>query len=115
MAQLIKKENITVSIRAYKDAQGNDKKVWKTVGELTTWQGDDGSQFQKWEMWGPTGSTSGSIFEQQDNSQQQGQYQPQQSNNQPQQGYNQQPQMQQPNQQQYQAPQQGYQQQSGGR
>lgn len=110
MAQVSKKENLTIAIREYTNGQGETKKVWKTIGELITW--DDGKQ--SFEMWGPTGSTKGSVFSQ-DNDNQQGaqQQQAQQSgygqqqqqgvpqqgygspqqnqqnyNNQPQQGYN---------------------------
>jgi hypothetical protein len=63
MATPIKKENMTIAIREYTDGQGNQKKVWKTIGELITW--DDGRQ--SFETWGPTGSTKGSIFEQDSN------------------------------------------------
>ena len=66
MAQVAKKENLTISIREYTDNQGQTKKVWKTIGELITW--DDGKQ--SFEMWGPTGATKGSVFSQDDNSQQ---------------------------------------------
>lgn len=66
MAQVQKKENMTIAIREYTDNQGQAKKVWKTIGELITW--DDGKQ--SFEVWGPTGSTKGSIFEQTDNNQQ---------------------------------------------
>ena len=88
MAQVIKKENMTIAIREYKDNQGNTKKVWKTIGELITW--DDGKQ--SFETWGPAGSTKGSVFEQseqqggqqqapQQNYQQQAPQQPQQQQN----------------------------------
>jgi len=84
MATVLKKENLTISIREYPDPQYQTKmkKVWKTIGELITW--DDGKQ--SFEMWGPGGCTKGSVFEQQDNNQQQ----------QPPQGYAQQQPMQQP-------------------
>jgi hypothetical protein len=85
MAQVANKQNMTIAIREYTDGQGQTKKVWKTIGELTTW--DDGSQ--SFEVWGPTGSTTGQVFDKQDNNQQQA---PQQQGgyNQPQQGYQQQ-------------------------
>ena len=67
MATVSKKENLTISIREYTDNQGQQKKVWKTIGELITWE--DGKQ--SFEMWGPTGATKGSVFSQ-DNDQQQG-------------------------------------------
>ena len=62
MAQVVKKQNMTISIREYQDGQGQTKKVWKTIGEITTW--DDGSQ--SFEVWGPTGSTMGQVFDKQD-------------------------------------------------
>jgi len=48
MANVQNKENMTISIREYTDNQGNQKKVWKTIGELITW--DDGSK--SFELWG---------------------------------------------------------------
>lgn len=62
MSSVIKKEDLTIVIREYTDGQGQQKKVYKQVGELITWQGDDGSQYQSFEMWGPTGSTQGKVF-----------------------------------------------------
>ena len=67
MANVQNKENMTIAIREYTDGQGNQKKVWKTIGELITW--DDGSK--SFELWGPTGSTKGNVFAKEDNSQQQ--------------------------------------------
>ena len=92
MAQVVNKKNMTISIREYTNSQGQVKKVWKTIGEITTW--DDGSQ--SFELWGPTGSTMGQVFEKQD------QQQPSQQNSapanfnqqMPQPGFNQQPQQQ---------------------
>ena len=81
MANVAKKQNMTIAIREYTDNQGQTKKVWKTIGEITTW--DDGSQ--SFEVWGPTGSTMGQVFDKQDNNQQQ---------QAPQQQYNQNPQQQ---------------------
>tara|TARA_R110000751_G_scaffold81450_1_gene164424 strand:- start:309 stop:620 length:312 start_codon:yes stop_codon:yes gene_type:complete len=81
MAQVQNKENLTIAIREYTDNQGQTKKVWKTIGELITW--DDGKK--SFELWGPTGSQKGSVFEQNDNSNNQ-QQAPQQQNN----GYQQQ-------------------------
>lgn len=95
MGQVIKKENITIVIREYKDNQGQDKKVYKTIGELITMQGDDGSPYQFGEMWGPTGSTKFKVFDQQDRNaapapqQGQQQYQQPQQQQAPQQGYQQ--------------------------
>ena len=83
MANVQTKENMTISIREYTDNQGNTKKVWKTIGELITW--DDGSK--SFELWGPTGSTKGNVFAKDDNNQQQAPQQQgyQQNNQQPQQ------------------------------
>ena len=101
MANVQNKENMTIAIREYTDGQGNQKKVWKTIGELITW--DDGSK--SFELWGPTGSTKGNVFSKDDNNQQQG--------GQQQQGGYQNQATQQQNQQQQQN-QGGYQQQQGG-
>lgn len=59
MAAVANKQNMTISIREYTDSQGQTKKVWKTIGELITW--DDGQQ--SFELWGPTGSTKGNVFQ----------------------------------------------------
>ena len=83
MANVQTKENMTISIREYTDGQGNQKKVWKTIGELITW--DDGSK--SFELWGPTGSTKGNVFSKDDNNNQNNQQQQQnQGGFQPQQG-----------------------------
>jgi len=81
MAQVQNKENMTISIREYTDNQGQTKKVWKTIGELITW--DDGSK--SFELWGAGGHVKGNVFEKQDNNQQQGQQQNQGFQKQPQQ------------------------------
>lgn len=78
MANVQNKENMTISIREYQDNQGQTKKVWKTIGELITW--DDGSK--SFELWGPTGSTKGNVFAKEDNNQQQNNQQGFQQNNQ---------------------------------
>ena len=110
MANVQNKENMTIAIREYTDGQGNQKKVWKTIGELITW--DDGSK--SFELWGPTGSTKGNVFSKDDNAQQPA---PQQNQyNQAQQGgFQQQPQQQGGFNQAQQQPQQqgGFQQQGG--
>lgn len=87
MAQVVNKKNMTIAIREYTNNQGQVKKVWKTIGELTTW--DDGSQ--SFEMWGPTGSTMGQVFDKQD---QQNSAPANFGNQMPQPGFNQQPQQQ---------------------
>lgn len=84
MANVQKKENMTIAIREYTDGQGQQKKVWKTIGEMITW--DDGKQ--SFELWGAGGHVKGSVFAQDNNN---GQASPQ--NQAPQNGgYNQAPQ-----------------------
>ena len=73
MANVQNKENMTIAIREYQDGQGQNKKVWKTIGELITW--DDGSK--SFELWGPTGSTKGNVFAKDDQQQPPAQNQPQ--------------------------------------
>lgn len=85
MSSVIKKQDLTIVIREYTDGQGQQKKVYKTIGELITWQGDDGSQYQSFEMWGPTGSTQGKVFDRDPNRAQNNMQQVQQPQ-QPQQG-----------------------------
>jgi len=109
MAQLIKKENITIVTGTYNDAQGNEKKRYKTIAELITMRGDDGNEYQFGEIWGPHGVTKFNVYaqdesnqnqtqnnnqgQQQNNNQGGYQQQQQQPNNQgqPQGGYNQNP------------------------
>lgn len=83
MAQLVKKENITIVTGTYNDAQGNEKKRYKTIAELITMRGDDGNEYQFGEIWGPHGVTKFNVYSQEDNNQQQ-------NNNQQQGQYNQQ-------------------------
>ena len=84
---------MTIVLREYTDNQGQAKKVYKTIGELVTWQGDDGSNYQSFECWGAGGIVQGKIFEQkeaeQNNQQrQQGGFQSQQGGFQSQQQFN---------------------------
>lgn len=65
MANVANKQNMTIAIREYQDNNGQTKKVWKTIGELITW--DDGSM--SFEQWGPGGLVKGNIFDKQDNNQ----------------------------------------------
>jgi hypothetical protein len=100
---LIKKENLVVIVDTY-ESNGQQKNVYKTIGELVTMQGTDGP-YQFFKLWGPHGITQGKVFEPKDNNQ--GQQPPQQGGYQqpPQQGGYQQP----PQQGGYQQPpQQGY-------
>jgi hypothetical protein len=69
MAQFIKKENLTISIGEYKDAQGNDKKQWRTIGEIISMMGDDGKPYQFFKLWGAGGVVDGKVFEQKENNQ----------------------------------------------
>ena len=69
MAQFIKKENLTISVGEFTDAQGNPKKQWRTIGELVTMQGDDGQPYQFFKLWGAGGVVEGKVFAQ-DNHQQ---------------------------------------------
>lgn len=89
MANVVNRQNMTIAIKEYTDSQGQNKKVWKTIGEIVTW--DDGSQ--SFELWGAGGYVKGNVFDKQDNQNQH----PQQGQQQgyAQQGY-QQPQGQQP-------------------
>ena len=76
MPQVIKRENITISIGEYQKG-GQTKQRYKTIGELITMQGDDGSTYQFGEMWGPTGSTKFNVYDQQEKQQQAPMQQPQ--------------------------------------
>jgi len=99
MGQVLKKENITVVTGTYQDRQtGQQKNRYRTIGELVTMQGDDGSVYQFGELWGPHGVTKFNAYEQQEQGQQPA---PQQ---QPTQGGCQQPPAQQPQQQYAQQP-----------
>ena len=75
MAQLIKKENITIVTGTFTDNQGNEKKRYKTIAELITMKGDDGSEYQFGEIWGPHGVTKFNVYAQEDKSNNQGQQQ----------------------------------------
>jgi len=86
MAQLIKKENITIVTGTYNDNQGNEKKRYKTIAELITMRGDDGNEYQFGEMWGPHGVTKFNVYAQEDKNQQAPQQNQGQQNNNQQQG-----------------------------
>ena len=101
MAQLIKKENITIVTGTYNDQQGNEKKRYKTIAELITMRGDDGNEYQFGEIWGPHGVTKFNVYPQEDknanqnnnqsqnnNQGQQPQYSQQSQSNQQQGGFN---------------------------
>jgi len=94
MAQLIKKENITIVTGTYNDQQGNEKKRYRTIAEIITMRGDDGKEYQFGEIWGPHGVTKFNVYAQEDKQQQpqqnnqQGQQQRSYSQQAPQQQYN---------------------------
>ena len=92
----IKKENICIC-EEYTDGQGQPKKLWRTIGEISTLEGQNGV-FQKIKLWGPGGFQECSVLEPRDNSQA---APPQQG------GYNQQAPHQQQEPQNYQQPPQG--------
>ncbi len=94
MGQVIKKENITISIGEYQK-DGQTKQRYKTIGEMVTFQNDDGSISQFGEMWGPSGVQKFNVYEQRDN-RQQGQAPQQGYQQQAPQGYQQSPQSQSP-------------------
>lgn len=64
----IKKENICIS-EEYIDSQGNQKKSWKTIGEIVTMNGNDGP-YQFIKLWGPGGFVEAKVFGQRDDNQQ---------------------------------------------
>ena len=88
MAQLIKKENITIVTGTFTDNQGNEKKRYKTIAELITMKGDDGSEYQFGEIWGPHGVTKFNVYAQEDKNSNQNQNNQHQNNNQGQQQQN---------------------------
>ena len=104
MAQLIKKEKITIIIGTYQK-DGQTKNKTRTIGELITMQGDDGSTYQFGEQWGPNGCTPFKIYPFDDDNAAQGA--PHQAPPPQQGGYNQQAPHQQQVPQNYQQPQQG--------
>lgn len=64
MATFIKKENLVIVTGQYNDQQGQQKNEYKTIGEIITMQGDDGSPYQFFRMWGAGGVVEGKVFEQ---------------------------------------------------
>ena len=81
MSNLIKKENISIVIGTYTNNEGQEKKQFRTIGELITMKGDDGSHYQFGKIWGAGGCTEIKIYPQEDKSAQQPiqQQQPQQN------------------------------------
>ena len=70
MSQLIKKENISIVIGTY-EKEGQQKKQYRTIGELITMQGDDGTTYQFGKLWGASGVTEIKVYPQEERSQQQ--------------------------------------------
>lgn len=50
MTKVLKRNNLVIVLREY-EKDGETKKVWKTIGELTTFQADDGSTYSKAELY----------------------------------------------------------------
>ena len=93
MSQFIKKENLTIVIGEY-EKNGQTKKEYRTIGEIVTMQGDDGSQYQFGRTWGPNGVMEFKVYpERTQQAQQQGlqQAQQQMQPHHPSGGYNQGP------------------------
>ena len=84
MATFVSKKDMVISIGKYeKDGQEKDK--WRNIGEVVTMRGDDGSEFQFFNLWGAGGLVSGKLFDQNDNNQSQQQAPQQQFQQAPQQ------------------------------
>ena len=62
--KVLKKNNLVVVLREY-EPNGEKKKVWGKIGEITTFQADDGSTFSKAELYHMPG-TSISVFPQEE-------------------------------------------------
>lgn len=101
MSQVLNRENITISIGEYQK-DGQTKQEYRTIGELITMQGDDGSTYQFGRLWGAGGAVKFNVYAKEDKNQQA----PQQQQNHQQPAQQQQPQQR--------APQQQPQQMSGG-
>lgn len=67
MAKFLKKQNIVITVGTYKNKQGEEKKRYRTVGELVTMQDDDGSTYQFGEIFYP--NTKFSIYDSTDREQ----------------------------------------------
>ena len=60
---LVKKENISVAYEKYTNKQGEEKTAWRTIGEVLTFQRDDGSYSKMVKMYSMPG-ISIQLFEQ---------------------------------------------------
>jgi len=63
MAKVFKRSNLCVVTRKYTDQNGNEKSNWERIGQLTTFQKDDGSYSTIAELYHMPGVTI-SVFEQ---------------------------------------------------
>lgn len=63
-ATVLERKNITVVVREY-EKDGEKKKVRRTIGEITTFQADDKSYFQKMELYHMPGAQL-DIYKQED-------------------------------------------------
>jgi len=82
MSQVLNRENITISIGEYQK-EGQTKQEYRTIGEIITMQGDDGSTYQFGRLWGPGGAVKFNIYAKEDKNQQaqqQGTQQPMRGN-----------------------------------
>lgn len=61
MAKVIKRSNLCVVTRKYTDQNGNEKANWRTIGELTTFQKEDGTTSTICELYHMPGVTI-SVF-----------------------------------------------------
>lgn len=69
MAKVVKKSNLCVVVRKYQAQDGLEKSIWKTIGELTTFQKDDGSYNTIAELYTMPGIII-SVFEQKEQNRQ---------------------------------------------
>jgi hypothetical protein len=64
MSKLLNKQNISIVVDTYIDKNtGQEKKSYRTVGELITMQGNDGP-YQFGKLWGPGGVVEFKIYDQ---------------------------------------------------
>lgn len=65
--KVLKKSNLVVVLREY-ESNGEKKKVWGKLGEITTFQADDNSTFSKVELFHMPGASI-SVFPQEEKKQ----------------------------------------------
>lgn len=61
-SKVIKRSNLVVPLREY-EVNGETKKVWRSIGELTLFSGDNGDNYAKAELYHMPG-VSISVFDQ---------------------------------------------------